>query len=80
MHWVSDKGFVFSHPRFYEEGGWELVGLWLQESVGAKNWPLATQVLQLLESSPMTVTRLKRYTTPKLVKELSKDAPTPGEA
>lgn len=63
---------------FYEEGGWELVGVWLQEAVNAKNWPLATQVLSLLESSPMTVARLKRNTTPKLVKELSKDPSSPG--
>ncbi|XP_069165553.1 serine-rich adhesin for platelets-like isoform X1 [Procambarus clarkii] len=63
---------------FYEEGGWELVGVWLQEAVNAKNWPLATQVLSLLESSPMTVARLKRNTTPKLVKELSKDSSSPG--
>ncbi|XP_042226076.1 serine/threonine-protein phosphatase 1 regulatory subunit 10-like isoform X2 [Homarus americanus] len=63
---------------FYEEGGWELVGLWLQEAVNSKNWPLATQVLNLLETSPMTVARLKRNTTPKLVKELSKESTSPG--
>ncbi|ROT74340.1 Serine/threonine-protein phosphatase 1 regulatory subunit 10 [Penaeus vannamei] len=61
---------------FYEEGGWELVGAWLQEAVSSKNWPLAGQVLTLLDTSPMTVTRLKRTTTPKLVKELSRDCPS----
>ncbi|KAK7083454.1 hypothetical protein SK128_011716, partial [Halocaridina rubra] len=53
--------------------GWELVGDWLQDAVNANNWPLAGQVLSLLDSSPMTITRLKRYNTPKLIKELSKD-------
>lgn len=62
---------------FYDEGGWELVGTWLQEAVKSSNWPLAKQVLSLLSTSPMTVSRLKRYTTPKLVKELSKDCTSP---
>ncbi|XP_068245626.1 dentin sialophosphoprotein-like isoform X2 [Palaemon carinicauda] len=58
---------------FYDEGGWELVGTWLQEAVKASNWPLSLQVLSLLETSPMSVTRLKRYATPRLVKELSRE-------
>lgn len=58
---------------FYDEGGWELVGTWLQDAVKASNWPLALQVLSLLETSPMTITRLKRYATPRLVMELSRE-------
>lgn len=56
------------------------MGAWLQEAVGSRNWPLAGQVLTLLDTSPMTVTRLKRTTTPKLVKELSRDCPSEGES
>lgn len=55
------------------------MGAWLQEAVNSKNWPLAGQVLTLLDTSPMTVTRLKRTTTPKLVKELSRECPSEGE-
>ncbi|KAJ0181760.1 hypothetical protein K1T71_002482 [Dendrolimus kikuchii] len=58
---------------FMSSGGWLLVHMWLTESIVAKNWPLAKELLELLLLCPVDIERLKTNNCPKLVKELSKD-------
>lgn len=54
-------------------GGWNLTYNWLSDGVAAKNWPLVTELVDLLLVCPVDINRLKTNACPKLIKTLSKD-------
>lgn len=54
-------------------GGWNLTYNWLSDGVAAKNWPLVTELVDLLLICPVDINRLKTNACPKLIKTLSKD-------
>uniref|UniRef100_A0A1B6GBH7 Serine/threonine-protein phosphatase 1 regulatory subunit 10 n=1 Tax=Cuerna arida TaxID=1464854 RepID=A0A1B6GBH7_9HEMI len=58
---------------FMSAGGWDLTFSWLSDGVGAKNWPLVTELVDLLLICPVDIDRLKTNACPKLIKTLSKD-------
>lgn len=59
--------------RFMSAGGWNLTYNWLSDGVAAKNWPLVTELVDLLLICPVDINRLKTNACPKLIKTLSKD-------
>ena len=63
---------------FLDESGWELLNAWFSEAIRACNWPLCTELLQLLSQCPISAERLKENAdqnhAPKLVKQLSLDS------
>jgi len=59
---------------FMSAGGWDLTFTWLSDGVGAKNWPLVTELVELLLICPVDIDRLKTNACPKLIKTLSKDS------
>jgi len=61
--------------EFMGAGGWQLVNLWLTDGLRAMNYPLVTEILELFLLCPVDVERLKSNTSPKLVKQLSREGP-----
>lgn len=57
-----------------EQDGWELINAWLKEGLKGENYPYICELIDLLDKCPMTVERLKKNDTPKLVKQLAKTA------
>lgn len=64
---------LFVVHRFMAAGGWNLTHTWLSDAIIAKNWPLITELLELLLMCPVDIERLKTNNCPKLIKGLSKD-------
>jgi protein phosphatase 1 regulatory subunit 10 len=54
-------------------GGWDLTFGWLSDGIQAKNWPLVTELVELLLICPVDIERLKGNNCPKVIKLLSKD-------
>jgi len=46
---------------FYEDGGWRMVAEWLVDSTNKKNWPLAGVILDLLNTSHLTLDLLQHH-------------------
>lgn len=59
-------------------GGWSLVHSWLMDGIESKNWPLVTELLELLLLCPVDVPRLQSNSAPKLVKGLSREEENEG--
>lgn len=58
---------------FMGVGGWSLTHMWLTDGITSKNLPLVKEILELLLLCPVDVLRLKSNSSPKLVKNLSKE-------
>lgn len=58
--------------RFIEDGGWDVLNLWLSDFKEIDNPQLLTEILKVYKDLPVTVDLLKKNSAAKTIKQLGK--------
>ena len=63
---------MYSLIRFIDDGGWDTLDAWLQDSKDGDNTPVLVEILKVYQQLPITVELLKKNSAAKTIKQFRK--------